>query len=230
MDVIVCSCLLLYAAYRREVTLMHSFLLALSLLLAQAPAAAQTPEVTVPTWPNPTCPVMGKPISARLYTDTKYGRIYICCKTCVKDIQDDVETNYKASYPTTVKVENSVCPVTGSALPKLTEGQKPVLVVLQGREFRVADAKAATLASEDAQATLAKLSDPKLIDVANATCPVSGGAVAKNIFVVHDGRIVRLSSIKVIEDYKKDAAKYLAKALELRAKQDAQPQPKKAAQ
>lgn len=211
---------------------MYSFLLALSLLLLQSPASTPStaPEVTVPSWPNPTCPVMGKPISTRLYTDTKYGRIYICCKTCVKDIQEDVETNYKASYPTTVKVDNTVCPVTGKALPKLAEGEKPVLVLLQGREFRVSDAKAAALASEDAQATLAKVLDPKLIDVGNATCPVTGTAVAKNTLIVQDGRIVRLSSTKAIDDYKKDPAKFLAKALELRAKQDAEAQPKKAAQ
>jgi hypothetical protein len=159
---------------------------------------------------------MGKPISSRLHTDTKYGRIYICCKSCVKDIQGDVESYYKSSYPTTTKVENAICPVTGRALAGEGAPKEPVVVLLQGREFKVADKEAAALASDDAQATLAKLLDPKLVDVKNATCPVTGEAVAKNTIVVHDGRIVRLSSLRVLDEYKKDAAKSLGKALEIR--------------
>jgi hypothetical protein len=196
---------------------------------ARKPAPA-TAEVVVPAWPNPTCPVMGKPISTRLHTDTKHGRIYICCKACVKDIQADVESHYKASYPTTTKVENAICPVTGRALAGEGAPKEPVVVLLQGREFKVADKEAAALASDDAQATLAKLLDPKLVDVKNATCPVTGEAVAKNTIVVHDGRIVRLSSLRVLDEYKKDAAKSLGKALEIRARQDAAAREKEAAE
>jgi hypothetical protein len=192
--------------------------------------ASSSAEVVVPAWPNPTCPVMGKPISSRLHTDTKYGRIYICCKSCVKDIQGDVDSYYKSSYPTTTKVENAICPVTGRALAGEGAPKEPVVVLLQGREFKVADKEAAALASDDAQATLAKLLDPKLVDVKNATCPVTGEAVAKNTIVVHDGRIVRLSSLRVLDEYKKDAAKSLGKALEIRARQDAAARAKEAAE
>ncbi len=196
---------------------------------AAKPAPAAT-EVVVPAWPNPTCPVMGKPISTRLHTDTKYGRIYICCKACVKDIQSDVEPHYKASYPTTTKIENTVCPVTGRKLEGEGAPKEPVLVLLQGREFKVADKEAGARAVEDAQATLAKLLDPKLFDVENATCPVTGEAVAKNTIVVHEGRIVRLSSPRVLDEYKKDAKKSLQKALEIRAKQDEALRAKEAAE
>lgn len=194
------------------------------------PATTAATEVVVPAWPNPTCPVMGKPISTRLFTDTKYGRIYICCKACVKDIQSDVESHYKASYPTTTKVENATCPVTGRALAGEGAPKEPVVVLLQGREFKVADKEAAARAADDAQATLAKLLDPKLVDVGNATCPVNGEAVAKNTIVVHDGRIVRLSSLRVLDEYKKDPAKALQKALDIRAKQDAEARAKEAAE
>lgn len=159
---------------------------------------------------------MGKPISARLFTDTKYGRIYICCKVCVKDIHEDLEKLYKASYPTVTKLDNKLCPVTGKELVK----DSPT-VLLQGREFRVYDREAAKLASEDAQWTLARLLEPSWVDVGNRTCPVNGGAVQPNTIVVYDNKIVRLSSTKAIEEFRKDPKLMLAKALEIRAKQDA---------
>ena len=184
---------------------------------AQAAPQAEEPQVVVPAWPNPTCPVMGKPVSNRLYTDTQRGRIYICCKACVKDIQDDVEANYKAAYPTTKEAGNKTCPATGKPLPK-----EPVTVLLQGHSFQVCDQAAAKLAVDDAQATLAKLFDPKLVEVGNKTCPVNGEAVAANVLVVYDGRIVRLSSSKAVDEFKKEPKKLLAKALEIRARQDAE--------
>jgi len=182
-----------------------------------APAAVtrQADAVVVPASPNTTCPIMGKPISMRLHTDTQYGRIYICCKACVKDIQADVEHAYRTSYPTTEKLENKVCPVTDKAITK-----DAVRVELQGRDFLVADKAAAAIAVESAQVTLAKLADPKLVDVGNGACPVTGEAAAKNVIAILDGRIVRFSSPKAIEEARKDPKKTLAKALELRARED----------
>ncbi len=184
---------------------------------ATAPQATtpQADAVVVPSSPNTTCPIMGKPISMRLFTDTKYGRIYICCKACVKDIQADVEHAYKTAYPTTEKIENKVCPVTGGAITK-----DAVRVELQGHDFLVADKAAAAVASDDAQATLAKLLDPKLVDVGNRACPVTGEAVAKNVIAVMEGRIVRFASPKAIEEARKAPKKTLAKALELRAQEE----------
>lgn len=182
---------------------------------APVPAPQPADGVLVPTWPNSTCPIMGKPISARLYTDTKLGRIYICCKACVKDIQADVEHAYKTAFPTTEKIANKVCPVTGAPL-----GKDAVRVELQGREFLVADKAAAALAAEDSQATLAKAHDMKLVDVRNATCPTTAEPVGKNVIAVIDGRIVRFASAKAIDEARKEPKKALAKALELRAAED----------
>jgi len=179
------------------------------------PAAQTVEAVHVPAFPNTTCPVMAKPISTRLFTDTKYGRIYICCKACVKDIQADVELTYRTAYPTTEKLENKVCPVTDKAITK-----DAVRVELQGRDFLVADKAAAAVALENAQATLAKLADPKLVDVGNATCPTTGEPIARNTIAVIDGHIVRFATPKAIDAAKADPKATLARARELRAKED----------
>ena len=56
-------------------------------------------EVTVPQFPNPTCPIMGKPISDKLWTDTDKGRIYICCKACIKKIVAAPDKAYQTLRP-----------------------------------------------------------------------------------------------------------------------------------
>ncbi len=169
----------------------------------------------VPAYPNASCPVMGKPVSTRLFTDTKYGRIYLCCKACVEEVQADVEHAYKTAYPTTKKFENKTCPVTRKPI-----GEDAVRVELQGRDFLVVDKTAATKALADVQATLAKLLEPKLDDVGNEMCPVTGKPVIANTIAIFDGHIVRFASAKAIEEAKADAPKVLKKALEIRATED----------
>jgi hypothetical protein len=181
------------------------------------PATAAPSPVSVPTYPNTTCPIMGKPISTKLYTDIDYGRIYICCKACIKDIRADPETAYKAAYPTKEAIQNTVCPITGKEIQKGASRAE-----LQGREFAVCSADCVALARADAQVVLAKLADPRLVDVGNKTCPVTGEPVAANAFCVVDGHVVRLSSTKVLEDVAKDPAKALGRAKEIRKRQDAE--------
>jgi hypothetical protein len=160
---------------------------------------------------------MGKAVSTRLFTDTRYGRIYLCCKACVEEVQADVEHAYKTAFPTTEKLENKVCPVTQKPI-----GKDAVRVEMQGRDFLVVDKSAATTATLDSQATLAKLLDPKLVDVGNAECPVTGEPAAKNTIAVIEGHIVHFASTKAIEEAKKEPAKVLAKARQLRAEEDRQ--------
>src|SRR5690606_20401712 len=52
-----------------------------------APAVEEPapPRVRVPAYPNVACPIMGKPISARLFVDTELGRFWVCCKGCDED-------------------------------------------------------------------------------------------------------------------------------------------------
>lgn len=180
-----------------------------------APSVPQTPAVSSPLYPNASCPIMGKPISTKLLAETENGRIYVCCKGCIKDILADVPTAYRTAYPSDKKVANKICPVTGGEIAV----DSPT-VVLQGFEFFVRNKDDVRLARENSQIVLAKLNDPKLADLANQTCPVSGEVVARNAFVVIEGTIVRLSSAKLFEEIAMDPAKVLSKAKEIRAKED----------
>jgi hypothetical protein len=157
---------------------------------------------------------MGKPVSTKLFTDTEMGRIYVCCKSCIKDILADVPAAYRTAYPTDKKMDNKVCPLSGAAIVKDSPS-----VVLQGREFFVRGPADVALARENSQIVLAKLEDPTLVDLGNDICPVSGEAVTKNSFAVIEGTLVRLSSPKLLDDVAKDPAAVLKKARELRAKQ-----------
>jgi len=203
--------------------MIRSFCLAFTLLLAPAipqekqPAAPVQPSsaANTPTYPNPSCPIMGKPISTKLFADTEMGRIYICCKACVKDIQADVAIAYKTAYPIDKKIENKICPVTGGEITK----ESPT-VVLQGFQFFLRSAGDIPTARANSQVVLARLNDPKLVDLENKTCPVTGEPTVKNAFVVIDGTIVRLSSAKLLADVAKDPPKVLKKAKEIRAQED----------
>jgi len=199
--------------------------LLLALLIAPMSAVDSTPApaaqlvadatATVPSYPNASCPIMGKPISQRLYADTEFGRIWVCCKGCIADIQADVALAYTTAYPSERTVESKVCPITGKPL---VESSPEVL--LQGLRFRVLDAAAAKRAVAESQITLARLLDPKLVDLGNAICPIDGEPTAPNAFVVIDGRIVRLSSPKHVEAAQKAPGETLARALEIAAAQE----------
>lgn len=198
--------------------------------LALAPMfalAAQAPVVQVPAFPNVSCPIMGKPISQKLFVDTPKGRIWVCCKACNQDVLADPTAAHAASFPKIETVENTICPVSGEAIPK-----EAPRVVLQGFDFAVSKKEHVEKAIASSQIVLAKLREPKLVDVGNRTCPISGEPVSANAFAVVDGAIVRLAREKLVEDVRKEPVKVLAKAREIAAKQkapgDAVPPPKKA--
>lgn len=172
-------------------------------------AAPQAENVRVPVAPNTTCPIMGKPISLKLFTDTERGRIWVCCKGCIADIHDDVELAYRTAYPITSNVQSETCPVSGKVLR-----EDSPFVELQGLRFRVFDQGAAKRAVEHSQVTLARVREPKLIDVGNKHCPIDGKPIVANAFVVIDGRIVHLSSPKHVEELAKDPQKALEAAVQ----------------
>ncbi len=195
--------------------MLHSLLLGLC-LWAAAPQDPAPPEVRVPLYPNAACPIMGKPISTKLYAETDHGRIWVCCKSCIVDILADVPTAHASAWPTVEKRTNELCPVTGKAI--LEDSPR---VVLQGYEFSVLDAKALVRARADHQATLARLLEPALEDVGNATCPVTDQPVVANQIVVIGTAIVRVSDARALEPIQADPAGVLAKARRLRAEEDA---------
>jgi hypothetical protein len=194
---------------------MLRLLLLVSMLFASAPQDPAPPAVRVPVWPNPACPIMGKPISTKLYAETDHGRIWVCCKSCIVDIQADVPTAHRSAWPSVEKRANETCPVTGKAI-----GEESPRVVLQGYEFSVLDAKAAARARADHQATLAKLLEPALEDVGNATCPVTDQPVVANQIVVIGSSIVRVADARALEPIQADPAGVLAKARRLRAAEE----------
>lgn len=179
------------------------------------PTAQETAaQKFAPIYPNPSCPIMGKPVSTKLFAETQKGRIYVCCKSCIKDILADVDVAYRTAYPTDKKVDNKLCPVSGDAIK-----EDATKVALQGFEFSVHAPEHVAAARENSQIVLAKLNDPKLVDLDNKACPVTGQPIAKNAFAVIEGQIVRLSSAKLLEEISKDPAKVLTKAKEIRAKE-----------
>lgn len=191
------------------------FLLGLLLLAPMAPQEPAAPQVRVPARPNAACPIMGKPISLKLYADTDRGRIWVCCKSCIVDIQADVPVAHASAWPSIEQRRNELCPVTGEALR-----EDSPRVVLQGYEFSVLDAKAAAHARADHQATLARLLEPGLEDVGNRTCPVTDRPVTPNQIVVIGDAIVRVVDARQLEAIEADPAGVLAKARRLRAAQD----------
>jgi hypothetical protein len=188
---------------------------ALPLLPGLAAEEAAAPAVTVPTYINGTCPIMGKPASKAMWAETPHGRIYVCCPPCIAKIAKDPLKAYEAAYPVTKKAGNATCPVTDKPL-----GADAVTVKIQGYEVGVC-ATCAAAAMENHQITLAKALDPKLVEIRNRTCPVTGQPVAANAFCVIATELIHLSSPKAVDEVKKDPAKHLALAREIVARQDA---------
>ncbi|HEX5136387.1 MAG TPA: hypothetical protein VFY93_05405 [Planctomycetota bacterium] len=174
---------------------------------------AEAPAVTVPTFANANCPIMGKKASMKLFVDTPKGRIYMCCVKCAKEIRKDPDRAYAAAYPKVEKAKNAVCPITGEAIP---EKDFPT-VVLQGYEIPLCCQDCVEDARRNSQITLVKAANPKAKDVGNQACPITGKAVEPNAFVLIGDDIVRLSSPACVEAVKKDPAAALKKAKELAA-------------
>lgn len=171
--------------------------------------SAEDLTVSVPTWGNATCPIMGKPASEALYVDVKFGRIYICCPPCARKIRAEPAVAYRAAYPTATRIDNKVDPVTGSVL-----GEKTVTMELQGYEFKVCADGCEAKAREHSQVTLVHLLMPDVVDVRNERCPIDGQPVVANAICLIGKNLVRLSSPKHVAQVRADPAAALAKARE----------------
>lgn len=179
-------------------------------------------EVTVPIFNNASCPIMGKPVSTPLFTDTEKGRIYICCKKCVSKIQADVAKAHQTAYPVVKKAGNTICPVSGDKIEK----DSPTVTV-QGYEVSVCCDDCIKEVQTNTQIMLTKATDPKVVDIDNKICPITEKPVAKNAFCLIGKELVRLSSPECVEAVKKDPKKALEKAKELKAKEGKKSEPKK---
>ena len=180
------------------------------------PPGDGAPAVTVPTFANATCPIMGKRASLKLFVDTPKGRIYMCCVKCAKEIRNDPDRAHAAAYPRIRKAENAVCPVTAEKVP---EKDAPT-VVLQGHEIPLCCGDCVEEARKHSQVTLVKATNARVRDVGNATCPITGKPVEANAFALVGDDLVRLSSAECVEAVAKDPAAALKKARESAAKGD----------
>lgn len=204
----------------------HALLLLFALTTAgeaQDSRPAADLKVESPTFANVNCPVMGKAASSKLYADTTFGRIYVCCAPCIKKVRDDAAAAYKAAYPVTKKAENAACPVTGA--PVVPGGPT---VVLQGYEVALSSADCAKAAREEPLMVLAKSVAPRAVDVGNTVCPVTGAPTAKNVVAKVGDAVIRLSSPACLDAVRKDPEGMLKKAQEQAAsvrKADAESRP-----
>lgn len=171
------------------------------------PPKPAAPAVEVPTFANPTCPIMGKKVSLPLFVDTELGRFYVCCKPCYRKVLADVRAAHQTAYPVVERVANEVCPVSGARLD-----DDAVETTLQGYRFRVARPEHVAAARAHSQTTLVKLTRPAVKDVGNTTCPITGTAVVANAFVLIGDELVHLASPKAADEVAKDPAAALAKA------------------
>jgi hypothetical protein len=142
-----------------------------------------------------------------LFVDTDLGRFYVCCKPCYKKVLADLPTAHKTAYPVLQEWKNEVCPMSGEPI-----GADAVPITLQGHRFMLCCTGCVAGARAESQVALAKITQPKTVDVGNTTCPVSGKATVANAFVRIDDHVVRLSSSALAADAAKDPAAVLAKA------------------
>ncbi len=181
---------------------------------AQPPSASQgpaprdaAPTVTAPTYPNSTCPIMGKKASLPLFADTEFGRIYVCCKPCIRKVHADVQTAYETAYPATKDLPNKVCPVSGEPI-----GKQAASVLLQGMRIQLCCEGCLAEARQHAQVTLTKAHDPKIEDLRNQRCPVDGQPVQPNAFAVIGATVIRLSAPSHLARVQKEPQAQLDKA------------------
>ncbi len=209
--------------------LLTPFLIALLLGVLPLTAAStgrvddtpKEPVVEVPIHPNTTCPIMGKAISTRLFVDTDKGRFWVCCKACYEEILAELDLAHQTAYPEVEKLELKTCPVTGEPLP-----EKPHRIVVQGFDVPLCCEPCAPKFLADSQIHLALLANPKLVDLRNPRCPITDEPVTANSYCTIDGVLVRLSSPRMVDDVKKDAAAALAAAKVSVEKHGALPHPR----
>ena len=170
--------------------------------------------MSVPTYENVACPITGLPAARALFVDTDWGRVYVCCQQCIAKVKVDPDAAYRIAYPVTQMAKNPVCPVTGEDL-----GSNPLTMILQGREIAIKDADVIPKARANAQIVLVKVNRKGVVDVGNATCPISGKPVIDNAYCLVGSDLIHLSSPTLVDDVKKDPVKALEAAKAIAAKE-----------
>jgi YHS domain-containing protein len=172
---------------------------------------ARAAKVEVPFFGNSKCPVSGEDVDKSAMAELDGQAVYFCCKKCLAKGREDVKGTLAKAYPEgkVVDLKNTMCPVMDEAIE---EDKAENAVVVMGRRVHTccddcpAEVKAAPALY------LAKAANPKLKEVGNSKCPVTGEAVSRMDIAIYNGKVVRLANAKAIDSFQKDPEKFLAEA------------------
>lgn len=159
-----------------------------------------------PFYGNATCPVSGEKVDPAVFLEKEGERVYFCCKNCQGKSAADVAAAYDKAYPAdkAVDAKNTSCPVMGETLEP--DAKK---VTVQGHTVGICCPGCDKKMRKAANHYLAMASDPKLIELKNKKCPVSGNDVNKNSTLIVDGVLIDFCCDKCVAATEKDAAKVL---------------------
>jgi YHS domain-containing protein len=94
---------------------------AISILpLTQAQTKDNSSTSSASTANQTLCPVTGKEIDARIYTDIQGQRVYHCCSECSETFKANPDKYFKAAAENGIRFENiqKVCPMSGQPIDK----------------------------------------------------------------------------------------------------------------
>jgi len=158
--------------------------------------------------PQTTCPVMGGKINKDLYVDHDGKRVYVCCKGCVDAVKKDPQKYIKKLEAAGVNVAKlqTTCPVMGGKINKdlyVDHDGKRIYVCCKGCIGAVQkDPKKYIEKLEAAGTAVARL---------QATCPVMGGKINRDLYVDHDGKRIYVCCKGCVDTVKKEPEKHIKK-------------------
>ncbi len=175
-------------------------------------ASKQEPDaraVTIPFFGNKNCPVSGEAIDRTAVLELEGQPVYFCCKKCVAKGKDDPKAMLAKAYPAdkVVDLKNTMCPVMAEPVGDATD-----TVTVMGRKMRLCCDGCAEDVVAHPVAMLARLENPKLVDLENKTCPISEKPAFGKFVAVYQGKMMRLCGDACVEKVRKDPEKALAAA------------------
>jgi YHS domain-containing protein len=166
---------------------------------------------------NAKCPIGGKKIDGKTFTDFQGVRVHFCCPGCDKKFQKDpasglaklgLKVTKGAKGKPVVDLANAKCPIMGgTAKDNVVKEIAGVHVhyCCPGCDRKLQQAPAKGLAK------LGYRYIPAIVDLQNKSCPISGEPVDGKTFVDHDGIRVQVCCPGCDKKFKRDPAQGYAK-------------------
>jgi YHS domain-containing protein len=201
---------------------MRTTTLLIVLAAALAAPAGETPKVDPVRIPaivdlnNTTCPSSGDEIKGDAHVDWNGVRIHLCCNDCKADVAKDPAAMLaklhvkvvKDGDKTIVDLANATCPVSSKP------AKADATVTMDGVCMHVCCNRCPKAAEKDPAAACKALGYtyiPSVVDLRNATCPMSGKPVKADVFADHDGIRVHFCCPNCPKEFEKDPAATFAK-------------------